>query len=104
MSGIDWVAHMRRLIDRVGVDATWRSRASGASVEVRGLYKQPATVVELGLAGFATSKPQFECIAADVVDIGVDDAIEIQGVCFTVAEAPARDPVSGLVVLDLQTV
>jgi hypothetical protein len=89
---VDWATHMRRILTRLGEDATYTPSGGGASSTVRGIFQNPyRDALEMG-----SSAPTFGCMAADVPTISRNATFVIRGVTYKV-NMPEADPVSGLV-------
>ena len=97
---MDWTAHMRRIIERLGEDVTV-TPAGGDATQVRAIYVAPyAKVLEI----VATSRPAIGYMDADAATLAMGDAVTVRSAAYRVAEPPKRDPVSGVTVCDLEAV
>jgi hypothetical protein len=67
---------------------------------VTGIFDNEASGVDMGLAGFQASSPQFTCASVEIAAIEEDDPVVILSVTYRVAEI-APDG-SGLTVLTLK--
>lgn len=90
---------MRRILAKLGQDATYTPAGGGASSTVRGLFLQPFQNI-LGVVG--GSEPSIACMQADVPTIKGGALFVIGGVTFKVKPAPEADPVAGLVLAKLE--
>ena len=62
---MDWAAHIRRILVRLGEDATVTGTSGSASV--RGLFLQPYQQLNLGIdAGMDATSPRFVAITGDL--------------------------------------
>jgi hypothetical protein len=96
---VDWATHTRRILAKLGEDATYTPSGGGDPSTVRGVYQQPHQEI-LGVYG--GSDPSFACMQADVPTIKGGATFVIRGVTFKVKPAPESDPVSGLVLAKLE--
>lgn len=94
---MDWATHARRILARIGEDATYTPSGGGASSTVRGAFQQPYHEA-LGMEG---SAPTFSCMAVDVPGIKHGATFALRSVTFKVV-GTEPDPVSGLVMLRLE--
>jgi hypothetical protein len=101
MSGVDWAAHMGRIIDRVGETATWIARSSGERLEISGVFTEAPIESPLGLAGMIVARPRFSCLASAVPGIVEGDRLEIRDGVYNVAAPPRTNATSGLLELEL---
>jgi hypothetical protein len=90
---------MRRILERLGQDATYTPTGGGGSSTVRGLFLQPYQEVA-GIVG--SSDPSFACMLADVETIKGGATFLIGVVTWRVKPSPEKDPVSGVVVARLE--
>jgi len=89
---MDWETHMRRIIARLGEDATYTPAGGGASSTVRVLYKEPYR----GALDIEGSAPTVSCMASDVPTLARGATFALRSTTFTVS-AIENDRVSGAV-------
>jgi hypothetical protein len=94
---VDWTAHARRVIARLGEDATYTPQGGGQSSTVRGIYLQPFTPS----LGMEASEPTFACISTDAPALAHGATLLIRGTTFTVIELEP-DPLLGTTVAILR--
>jgi hypothetical protein len=101
---MDWKKHMRRIIARLGEDATVTPAAGGGTFTVRGIYSAPYAVMLDGAAlpGIASDKPRFGVMTADLGAAAVGDQLTRAGTDYLIAAAEPDEP-SGLTVLQLSS-
>jgi len=77
---MDWASHMRRILARLGEDATFTHGTSQPS-SVRGVFAAPGVVLPGGFdAGFDASEPRFGAPTADLPSVAIDDTLAIGAV------------------------
>jgi hypothetical protein len=95
---VDWGKHARRILERLGEDATYTPKSGGASSTVRGVFQKP---YHQALDLIESSSPTFGCMAEDVPNLAHGDTFVIGGATYK-AQGTERDPVSGLVNIRLE--
>lgn len=95
---MDWLPHVRRVIARIGEDATYTPPGGGGTSTVRGVYQQP---YRLALDIVDSSSPTFAVIQADVPTFGRGALLLLRAVNFKVVSVEP-DPVSGLTIGKLE--
>lgn len=98
---MNWSVHIRRILARLGEDATF-THAGGSPASVRGLFTQPYAQVDLaGSVIVAGSNPVFVTMSADVPLVASGDTLVRGAVTFNVVGVEP-DVVGGFVVLQLE--
>lgn len=96
---MDWASHMRRILVRLGEDATFTHGTAASSV--RGMYTEPYAVLPAGLdAPFAASEPRFAAMTEDLPSVAQGDTITRGTVQYRIVDVRPDDP-SGVTVLQL---
>ena len=102
---MDWGKHMRRILARLGEDATYRPFGGGSPSTVRGMYLAPFQNANFGdVALIGTSDPQFSGMSADMPAVARGDTLEYpagSGMIYKVRNVEPNAP-SGLAVLQLE--
>jgi len=98
---MDWASHMRRILARLGEDATFTHGTSQPS-SVRGMFVASYQALPAGIdMGFASSEPRFAAMTADLPSVAQADTLVRGGITYRVVDIQPDDP-SGLTVLQLQ--
>ncbi len=94
---MDWATHARRILERLGEDATYTPSGGGATSTVRGMYQEPYREA-LDIEG---AYPTFSCMAADVPGLARGATFALRSTTFTVA-ALEHDLLAGVVMAKLE--
>ena len=101
---MDWTAHMRRIVQRMGQDITRRQAPGGSSAAdatVRAVFLAPyAQALEIS----PSNQPQLAVMSADIPEARAGDVYVVSGAEYRASEPPQTDPVSGLSVVPLREV
>lgn len=89
--------HARRIVTRLGEDATYTPSGGGGSSTVRGIYQQPYSEA-LMMEG---SAPTFSCMSSDVPTLKHGATFALRSLTFKVTRVEP-DPLSGLVLATLE--
>lgn len=95
---MDWSAHMDRIVERIGEDASY-THEGRAAITVRGVFSNPSRLM-MG-AMIEGSDPTFDCMSADVPDVAHGDKLVLHSTTYKVVRTEP-DSVSGLVKLSLE--
>ena len=94
---MDWTTHMRRILARLGEDATF-AHAGGEPETARVVFISPyARVFDI----VSSSNPQIALIDVDVTVVDQGDTFILRSYLYTVKEVKP-DPVSGVTVCELE--
>jgi hypothetical protein len=98
---MDWAPHMRRILSRLGEDATF-THGSAQTSSVKGIFVSPYSQMPAGLpAGFASSEPRFAAMTEDLPSVEQQDTITRGTVDYKITDIQPDDP-SGVTMLVLQ--
>lgn len=89
---MDWETHARRILARLGEDATYTPPGGGSTSTVRGIFQRPYVESQ----GMEASAPTFACMSSDVPTLAEGALFAVRGVTYKVRR-PEPDPLSGLV-------
>ncbi len=97
---VDFAAHTRRILSRLGEDATW-TPSGGTATPVRGVFSSPFVNADLGGVQVGGDRPRFSVMSADMASVARGDALAVHGGSFLVASIE-RDAGCGETVLNLE--
>lgn len=98
---MDWAKHQRRILARLGEDATLTPQGGGMPIAVRGVFARAYAESSIGQLGVADTVPTFGAIHADIPNVAAGDQLVVHGTTFIVRGVEPNLP-AGLVVLRLQ--
>jgi hypothetical protein len=97
---LDWAVHLRRILSRLGEDATF-TPAGGEAATVKGIYTEAHRAMSFGPIEVSSSYPTFGVMTEDVPGVARGDALTVSGTAYTVRDVQADEP-GGVTVLELE--